>query len=73
MLEKKYDQNIITLALVKYAGVNPRTFDLLFNAFRSLDDILLAEEPELAEIQGISAEQVRKIYQVDQYLEKSAL
>ncbi len=72
MPDKKYDQNIITLALVKYGGVNPRTFDLLLRTFRSLDEILLTEESEFAEIEGISAEAARKISQVDQYLERAA-
>jgi len=72
MLEKQYDRNIITLALVRYAGVNPRTFDLLLNTFRSLDEILLTEESEFAEIESISAEAARRISRVDQHLEKAA-
>ncbi len=72
MIAKKYDQNIITLALVRYAGVSPRTFDLLINIFRSLDEILLTEESELAEIEGISAESARRISKVDSHMEKAA-
>lgn len=72
MTVKKYGQNIITLALVKYAGVNPRTFDLLLRTFRSLDEILLTEEEEFAEIDGLSAESARRISKVDRHMAKAA-
>ncbi|HEX2898017.1 MAG TPA: DNA-processing protein DprA, partial [candidate division Zixibacteria bacterium] len=67
----KYSENIVTLALVKYAGVNPRTFDLLMQRFLSLDEILLAEEHELAEIDGLSAGAASKIAHVGDHLEQA--
>lgn len=72
MSDKKYDQNLITLALVRYAGVNPRTFDLLLRTFRSLDEILLSEESEIAEIEGISAAAARRISKIDRHMDKTA-
>lgn len=72
MLDKQYDRNTITLALVKFAGVTPRIFDLLLNTYRSLDEVLLIEESEFAEIEGISAVNARRISRADQHLEKAA-
>jgi len=72
MSKKQYGHNIITLALVKYAGVNPRAFDLLLRTFGSLDELLLAEDYELAEIDGISDDAARRISLVGDHLEKAA-
>jgi DNA processing protein len=72
MTKKLYDHNIITLALVKYAGVNPRAFDLLLKTFSSLDELLLAEDYELAEIEGISDSSAKRIAGVGDHLEEAA-
>ncbi len=72
MTKKQYDHNIITLALVKYAGVNPRAFDLLLKTFGSLDELLLAEDYELAQIDGLSDDAACRISLVGDHLEKAA-
>jgi len=71
MDKTKYSENIITLALVKYAGVNPRTYDLLLQRFQALDEILLAEDYELAEIEGISKGAAIRIAKVGKHLEQA--
>lgn len=72
MDKTQYSENIITLALVKYAGVNPRTFDLLLHRYQSLNEVLLAENYELAEIDGLSAGAAGKIARVGEHLQQAA-
>lgn len=49
------------LALVKYAGVSPRLFDLLSSRFDDLDGLLSAKSGQLAKIDGIDAALGRRI------------
>ena len=72
MSPRQYDQNIITLALVKFAGVNPRTLDFLLRSFGSWEELLKVEPAELSAINGISKGTARRISQTGQSLEKAA-
>lgn len=72
MSDNNYDLKDKTLALVKYAKVTPRLFDLLLNNFRSLDDIMLAEISELASLEGISDNIAQRVFEADQFLERAA-
>ncbi len=56
-----YSTTCRVLALSRFAGVTPRLMDALLRRFRTLEDILLAEKAELAEIEGINKTAIDRI------------
>jgi len=57
------------LALKMTGQVGPRTFALLISHFRTVDNILLAEQEELMEIDSIGPERSKAIIKADEFLD----
>lgn len=72
MKNHDYDSSIITLALVRFASVNPRVFDILLRHFGSVEEIIMAESSDLLQIDGLDHEMAEKISGADQKLQNAA-
>ena len=59
------------LALRHYAGVGPKTFQMLTMHFGATENILRAEVDELASLPRISAEKAKKIVEAEKHLEEA--
>lgn len=70
-MNNNIDPRIVTLALVRFAGINPRMLDLLLREFRSIENIVMAEQEQLEKIKGISQDSAYQISTIDKHL-KSA-
>lgn len=56
-----YTDTVKVLALVRYAGIGPRVFDMLLSRYGSIDAVLTAERTSLGEIKDITPELIDRI------------
>lgn len=66
-----YSATVQLLALCRYSGVAPRLFEVLLRRFNTVAGIILAEETEIAAIDGISAKVARRVSNASRKLEEA--
>ncbi len=67
----KYSLAARILSLRMTGRVGPRIFEMLISRFRTVDNILLAEEEELMEVDGIGPSRSKAIFEADTRLDQA--